>query len=161
MVSLSTLITNLAKLSRLSPYRQKLFLTAILLLPLLNLSLYFLGYFRLRKILEKIIPFKNINICHSDAEIITQARDITQIVSIAVENGLIHATCLQRSMLGWLLLRREGVQGNICFGVRMNDCQLEAHAWIEYNGVVVNDSVSILEKYKPLSDALPPNLLGL
>ena len=43
----------------------------------------------------------------------------------------------------------------------MIDHQLEAHAWVEHNGVVINNSLNVNKNFRPLNDILPPTKLGL
>jgi hypothetical protein len=82
-------------------------------------------------------------------------------VSIAAQHGLYRATCLRKSLLVWWLLRKDGIQSNICFGVRIIDSTLEAHAWVEWGGMVINDAVNVREHYQSLLDALPATGQGL
>ena len=161
MACSSTLKTRLHKLRRLSPNERRLLLRAFLLLPLIHFALLLLGYSRLRRVMEKLIPYKSTDIPLSDAEILKRARKNARIVSIAAQHGLYKATCLRRSLLVWWFLRREGVQGRICFGVRMCARKLEAHAWVEYKGMVVNDSLKVHDRYTALREVLPPTYSGL
>ena len=134
------LMTSLNKLGQLSPDDRRLLFQAVLLLPIIHIALYFLGYYRLHRFAEKLVPLKRIDTPRAETEILQQAREIARIVSIAAQHGFFRASCLRRSLLVWWFLRKQGIQSNICFGVRMIDHQLEAHAWVEHNGVVVNDS---------------------
>jgi Transglutaminase-like superfamily len=47
------------------------------------------------------------------------------------------APCLQRSAVGTRLLRRYGLQADLVIGYR--PLPFESHAWVEVNGLVVND----------------------
>jgi len=161
MASSSMLMTNLNKLGGLSRNDRRLLFQSVLLLPVIHFGLLLLGYYRLRGVMEKMIPLKPIDAPVSETEILGRAREIARIVSIAAQHGLYRATCLRRSLLVWWFLRRAGIQGKICFGVRMFNGKLEAHAWVEYNGTVVNDSANIHENYQALNDALPSTKLGL
>lgn len=65
------------------------------------------------------------------------------------------ATCLTRSLLlGWLL-RRQGVDGALRIGVRMQDGLLEAHAWVECGGRPVNDAPDVAKRFAPFDGPLP------
>lgn len=97
----------------------------------------------------------------SETEILPLAREAARIVSIAAGHGVYRATCLRKSMLVWWFLRREGIQSRICFGVRMTDRLLEAHAWVEWDGIVLNDSIHVSQGYKALRDGLPATTVGL
>ena len=155
------LITNLNKLGQLSPGDRRLLFQAVLLLPILHIALFFLGYYRLHGIMERLIPLNRMDTRRSEAEVLQQARDTARIVAIAAGHGFFQATCLRRSLLVWWFLRRQGIQSRICFGVRMIDRKLEAHAWVEYNTIVVNDAMDVHKYYRPLNDVLPATKLGL
>ena len=155
------LMLSLNKFGGLSRQERRLLFLSVLLLPVIHLALLLLGYSRLRKGMEKLLPLKSIDISPPDAENTQQARDIARIVSIAARHGLYRATCLRRSLLFWWFLRGRGIQSRVCFGVRKMDHQLEAHAWVEYQGIVINDSERVREAYQLLEEALPQTKLGL
>ena len=68
---------------------------------------------------------------------------------------------LRRSLLLWWFLRKDDIQSEVCFGVQVFKRELAAHAWVECDGVVVNDLADVYEQYYPLKGALPPTQLGL
>lgn len=152
---------NLNKLRVLSRPERRLLFISVLLLPFIHAALILLGYSRLRRWMERLAPPKPIEHPLYETVYLPRARDIARIVSIAARHGVYKATCLRRSLLTWWLLRREGIPGKICFGVRMSEGRLEAHAWVEYNGSVVNDSATIRAQYQPLYGALRANEPGL
>lgn len=155
------LIRRLGKLKQLTSNERFLLAWAVFLLPILNLGLVVLGYYRLRRILEKIIPLKKHEPYLSDSEIIFQAGKIAGVVSIAADHGFIRASCLRKSLMVWTVLRTRGVQSDICFGVRVTNSQLEAHAWVEYMHKVINDSESVIQEYSVLRDEMPATTSGL
>lgn len=154
-------MSSLNKVGQLSWWERRLLFQSLLLLPLIHVALLVLGYFYLRGMMEKLLPLKSIDISSSEMENIKRARDIARIVSIAARHGIYKATCLRRSLLVWWFLRGQGIQSHICFGVRKMDRQLEAHAWVEYQGVVVNDSERVREAFQTLEETFPPTRLGL
>jgi hypothetical protein len=155
------LMSKLNKLRALSRPERRLLFESVLLLPFIHAALILLGYSRLRRWMERLAPLKAIEPPLYEAAYIPRARDIARIVSIAARHGVYKATCLRRSLLTWWLLRRERIPSNVCFGVRMSDGRLEAHAWLEYNGVIINDSPTIRARYQPLYEALPSTEMGL
>lgn len=81
-------------------------------------------------------------------------------VGIASNHGLIRASCLTRSLLlGWLL-RRQGFESELRIGVRMIDGGLDAHAWLEKNGVPINDAPSIVADFAPFATPIAFELPG-
>lgn len=49
------------------------------------------------------------------------------------------ARCLQRSLALWALLRQQGVESKLKIAVKKDSPTFEAHAWLEYQGYVLND----------------------
>ena len=68
------------------------------------------------------------------------------------------ALCLHRSQALLWRLRSIGIDAQLRVGVRKDGSQMSAHAWVEYDGVVLNDRQDTPEYYAPLvraGDALP------
>ena len=57
-------------------------------------------------------------------------------------------------LLGWLL-RRRGVQSQLCIGVRLTQGALDAHAWVECEGVPVNDNPDVNAQFASFGDLIP------
>jgi hypothetical protein len=57
------------------------------------------------------------------------------------------ASCLDRSVLLWFLMRQKRLDGEIRIGVVFTDDQLEGHAWVEYKGAVVNDDPDVATRF--------------
>ncbi len=53
-------------------------------------------------------------------------------VNIAALRGPFRPTCLERSLVLWWLLQRDGIQSDLRIGVRKDEGELKAHAWVEY-----------------------------
>jgi len=161
LYTLFMLMGNLRKFRGLSPSERRLLFQSALLLPLVHLALLLLGYARLHRVMDKVAPSKPGDRTLSESETLKRAGKITRLVSIAAGHGLYRATCLRKSLLVWWFLRKDGIQSNICFGVRIIDSTLEAHAWVEWNGMILNDSTTVREQFQTLRDALPATRLGL
>lgn len=89
---------------------------------------------------------------------LTVARRMTWIVQAAAAYGPWPANCLQRSVVLWWYLRRRGLSGDLRIGVRRNRDSggLDFHAWIEYQGVVLNDEADIRQRYATFDRAIAP-----
>jgi hypothetical protein len=63
----------------------------------------------------------------------------------------IHARCLHRSLVlhGWL--RREGLMSELEIGVRKDEGQLKAHAWVVLGRYIVNDKRAAVAAFTSLS----------
>jgi hypothetical protein len=66
----------------------------------------------------------------------------------------VRVPCLARSIALARVLGRRGVACDIRIGVRTNDGQLEAHAWVEHNGQPLNEDESALRTYAPFTEPL-------
>jgi hypothetical protein len=84
------------------------------------------------------------------------ARRVTALAEAAFRRLPYHPTCLRRSLTLWWLLRRRGIDGELRIGVRKVGDRLEAHAWVQYQGVVLNDREDVNGAYTPFDRALEP-----
>jgi hypothetical protein len=140
--------SNWAKFRALTwPERHSL-LAAMAWLPLFWLGLRVLGLQKFQARLQRgNVPAEH-RISHD--EILR----IATLVNIAALHGLFPATCLTRSMLlGWML-RRRGVATQLRIGVRMTQGSLDAHAWVEYAGVPINDLSDVGEQFASFAEIL-------
>ena len=80
-----------------------------------------------------------------------------RLVRIAAERGPYRAKCLEQSLvLRWLLLR-QGIEARILFGARKEDEQMQAHAWVEVNGMALNEDDGVYRDFSPLDELLAGN----
>ena len=63
------------------------------------------------------------------------------------------AECLERSLVLYYMLRRQGVSVRYCHGVQPSP--LISHAWVEYRGEVINDVPERVKEFSRLPDQLP------
>jgi hypothetical protein len=64
------------------------------------------------------------------------------------------AGCLVRSLALLGLLRRRGLGAQLRVGVGATAPRLEAHAWVELDGVPVNDAADVAARYPPFTGSL-------
>jgi len=57
--------------------------------------------------------------------------------------------CLLESCALWYLLRRDGYPAELLLGARTLLGPLEAHAWVELAGTVLNDAANVRDIYEP------------
>lgn len=75
-----------------------------------------------------------------------------KMINFVASKGLYRANCLCRSLVLLRLMRKEGLTGDLKIGVP-KDCGtgslsvLEAHAWVEYQGVVINDNADVTSNH--------------
>ena len=60
------------------------------------------------------------------------------------------AACLPQALAGYCLLRRAGRTPSITLGVSLDDRRLNAHAWLECDGITVTGG-GVDEHYTPLA----------
>ena len=75
-------------------------------------------------------------------------------IRIAARNAPGADTCLVRSLALLGLLRRSGIAAELRIGVGATQPRLAAHAWVEVNGVPVNDAPDVAMRYAPFAGSL-------
>ena len=89
---------------------------------------------------------------HSDVEpTVVKAAEWWVAMAAAFYPG--RAECLERSLVLYYVLRRQGVPVRYCHGVQ--PWPLISHAWVEYRGEVVNDVPERVNEFSRLPDQLP------
>ena len=76
-------------------------------------------------------------------------------VNIAARLTPFPVTCLTRSLLLVWLLRRQGVASELRIGVQLREGVFRAHAWVERDGVPVNDRADVAADFAPFDDLGP------
>jgi hypothetical protein len=79
------------------------------------------------------------------------AAALGSIVNAVARSSPIEFGCLARSLALLSMLSRRGALAQLRIGVAAQSNQLRAHAWVECNGVPVNDDAGISERFTPLS----------
>lgn len=74
-------------------------------------------------------------------------------VNAAARYPLSWARCLQRSLALCIWLKRSGFSPNLQIGVRLDGATLSAHAWVENDGQVINDTPRALREFAVLKGA--------
>lgn len=64
---------------------------------------------------------------------------LLRFVVVAYEILPLPVTCLRRSLVLHRLLERRAVRSRVCIGVARNGAALDAHAWLECDGLVFGD----------------------
>ena len=80
------------------------------------------------------------------------ARRAAQMVAAACRRHPVRSGCLPRTIVLWSLLRRRGIDADVRIGVRCgNEDEFHAHAWLEWNGEVLNDAADVGSQYLPFN----------
>ncbi len=102
--------------------------------------------------LQKILAPKSLTMDKSQPEVARGTiRRLRRWVDTAARYHLYPMTCLRRSLVLQRLLGKQGIAAELQIGVRKEDENLNAHAWLEYHGQPIGESESILEHYLPLT----------
>ena len=149
------------KLKNLTLVEAKLLLQALLLLPAFHLGLKWFGYYRINRFIDNRFPVEQTGNKTNKEDALRISEITTRMVSAASRYGLYHATCLRKSIVLVYLLRKQGIESEVCIGTRRNGGTFEAHAWVEYEGTVINDRADIRENYTLLEDQMPSSWAGL
>ena len=131
------MLENLQRFRALERPAQTLFLRALVALPLVALSLKCRGFDKTRATLQKMFSCANSELNSGFSK--KRARLVAHAVNSADRHGLAHFSCLTKSLTLWWLLGRQGISSHLRIGVRKENNRLEAHAWLERDGLVVSE----------------------
>jgi hypothetical protein len=85
-----------------------------------------------------------------------QARATAHLVQVAARHGFFRPTCLAQSLVLWWLLRRQELAGELRIGVKPEPDRLEAHAWVEFQGLALNDNEDVSQRFAPFPREISP-----
>jgi hypothetical protein len=139
----------LRKFAARSFAERRTLLTAAAWMPVFWLGLQLLGLPRFQAWLQRA-PLAAL-----PAMSLPQIQALGELVNIAARHTVGPRSCLTRSLLlGWLL-RRRGVAAALRIGVRLAGGSLNAHAWVECEGVPVNDRPEVGVQFASFGDLVP------
>lgn len=128
---------QLRRFSALERPARGLFLRAVVLLPLVVLSLRWRGFRETQAALQRFLSKAN---PEPDAAFASKIAALTaHMVNAADRHGLVHPSCLSKSLTLWWLLGRQGIPSRLRIGIRKEKEKFEAHAWVERNGTALNE----------------------
>ena len=179
---MSPRVGKFAKLCRLTGREQRILLLAFALMPVIALCLRLFGLRRVQRVLASQKPGGSLNKCHPrfhgdgrlglnktftctlvDADnggVSRRAAEVARLVAAAARHGTYRASCLPVSLtLGWLL-NRKGIMTDLRLGVRKVAARLEAHAWVEYQGLPLIDDPDVHERFAAFDQAVAPTTVA-
>ncbi len=136
----------LQRYKALDPEARKLFWRAVTLLPLITLSLRLRGFKKTSQALQKKLPPAGPQEMTKEkrAEKVEKA---CRMVKAGARYGIVHPTCLVESLALWYLLQRQRLSVQVRIGVRKISEKVEAHAWVEFDGVALNQTEGAHQHY--------------
>jgi hypothetical protein len=146
------MLESLRRFSALERPAQMLFLRALAMLPLVSLSLRLRGFQPTRSTLQRTLARRT---PQADPDSLKMKMALTaHMVNAADRHGLVHPSCLAKSLTLWWLLGRQGITSRLRIGIRKENDQLEAHAWVEREGVALNEPEERHHHYAAFDAAL-------
>jgi hypothetical protein len=141
---------KLAKFLALSGAEKRFFLKAVILLPVFWLGLRLYGLARFQARLERS-PL----VARQEPKL-EELAALGRLVNAAAHYTFAPGTCLTRSLLLRRLLRRRGINADLRIGVRFVQGKLDAHAWVEYQGIPINDKQDVAQRFAAFDQPLSP-----
>ncbi|HEY6230064.1 MAG TPA: lasso peptide biosynthesis B2 protein [Pyrinomonadaceae bacterium] len=139
-------MNSFRKALRLSREEQTVLAQALLLLPLTRVAVYLLGIKPWQRLLSRLPTSSTSNY---DPEQL--AAVIARMVKTGAERRIVNANCLQQTLVLWFLLRRHGIESDICFGARKQAGAVQAHAWVEFFGKALNEDQEVCRHFSPFA----------
>lgn len=148
---LPLMISAFRRFCKLPPLERKMFVRGVLLLPITTWALRLV---RIQTIMhrlgaggrERLGPDRN------QGETRTLAESAGRMIEAASRYGVIRGSCLSKSLVLWHLLRREDLSPTIRIGGRKDGKEFAAHAWVELDGYVINDSGGLGKDFVPFEE---------
>jgi hypothetical protein len=85
-----------------------------------------------------------------------KTKALASLTTATARRFFLPTTCLEQSLVIWFLLRRRGTLAVLRFGGRKEGDRFEAHAWVECEGVVLNDDGAVRQNFVPFSPLEEP-----
>lgn len=112
-----------------------------------------LGFARVQSLVARVSASAPLRDTSDAAE---RARAAAQAVKRAARRIPGSANCLTTSLALWWLLRRHGIESELRIGSRLGGEDLEAHAWVESRGAVLNDTPDVHERFAAFERPVTP-----
>lgn len=123
-----------------------------MLLAATGLGLKLLGFKRIRATLLQRPAA--INTPRDAKEERQQALHTAFLISAAARHGFYDAPCLPSAMTLQHLLRSQGIETDLRFGVRKDSDKLDAHAWVEHRGCPLIDGPEVQDRYRAFDGSM-------
>jgi transglutaminase superfamily protein len=82
-----------------------------------------------------------------------RANEIARLEQSAARHLFFRPNCLEQSVALWWMLRKRGMAADLRIGARKHEGRFEAHAWVESNGVALNDGSEAHQHFVPFDNA--------
>jgi hypothetical protein len=149
---------RLRRFSLLTAEARGIFLRAAVLLPAISASLRMRGFRATQEVLLRFLPLDHQNPQGGPACVSSDRERIqltARMVNTAVRHAWPSATCLEKSITLWWLLKRHGISCEVRIGARKIGGKFEAHAWVEHGDVALNEPQQEHRHYATFDTAFP------
>jgi hypothetical protein len=120
---------------------------AFVILPVVTLGVQATGY---RRVAGWLLQEARSRPARQDA---AAAQDLARLVRAASLRSPVASTCLSRALVLCHLLRRQGLDARLCFGVARPHGGFAAHAWVEHDGEPLSGLEADGQAFAPLVSA--------
>lgn len=124
---------------RLSGFERGVVLEAAACLPATWVALRVAGFRRWKSLLSWLAPRIATGSAASYVSLDETARQIARLEGGAARNLFFSTNCLEQSLVLWWLLRIRGIAAELRIGARKEADRFEAHAWVEFHGLILNN----------------------
>lgn len=121
---------------------------SFILLPAIALSLSLFGLPTTQRYLAQLSP---VGVAKTGVAL-PEVKRMAFSVNRAANHSPLWGNCLKRSLTLWFVLRRRGILSDLRIGVRRHEGEFQAHAWIEYEGAVLNDRPTVYQLYSAFKE---------
>ena len=121
------------------------FITTFVLLAFIDLALRLLGFARSVALVKKLAGKRTV--------VTTTRAAAMPVCQRVITAGVFYpgrALCLEQSLVLFVLLRRRGVGAELRLGVQ--PYPFNAHAWVELDGVPLNETPETIRQFVPMED---------
>jgi hypothetical protein len=126
------------------------------LLPFISVSLRLRGFRATQSSLQKRLPKALSALSDKSNGVQTEPANLTaRMVRSAAHRTWGNPACLGQSLALWWLLGRQGISTSVRIGTRKTDQKFEAHAWVECEGVALNEAEEPHQHYAAFDEAFP------
>jgi hypothetical protein len=130
----------------LSRHERSLLFQALWLLPIVAILVNLKGLRFSQEMLLRL-PTRSSSVADAVAEI-DRVWTTERMVRVAVRYNHLWTNCLKQSLVLWILLRSQGIVSELRIGVQRESNKFSAHAWVEYQGVVLNDTDDVRQRFQ-------------
>jgi Transglutaminase-like superfamily len=138
----------------LEPEARALFRDTVFLMPRISMSLHVRGFQKTQRALQQKLSSTTHKSPNGNEDAQYAVQTTCRMVRAGAQYGLIRPSCLVESLTLWYLLRRQSLPATLRIGVRKPAGKFEAHAWVECEGIALNQPAEPHQHYAAFDSGL-------